>query len=54
MAVQKVLRMGHPLLRQKSLPLTLEEVSSPETRQLLADMLETMHARDGIGIAAPK
>ena len=54
MAVHKVLRMGHPLLRQKSLPLAPEEVSSPETRQLLEDMLETMRANNGIGIAAPQ
>ena len=52
--IQKVLRMGHPLLRQKSLPLTPEEIASDETRQLLADMLETMRAHNGIGIAAPQ
>ena len=54
MSIQKVLRMGHPLLRQPSLPLPPEEIASDETRRLLVDMLETMQARDGIGIAAPQ
>ena len=54
MTVREILRMGHPLLRQKSRPLTPEEIISSETRQLLTDMLETMYAHDGIGIAAPQ
>ena len=46
--------MGHPLLRKKSQPIPPEEIASPETQKLLGDMLETMHAYNGIGIAAPQ
>ena len=54
MTIRKILRMGHPLLRKKSQPLTDEEITSTETQQLLDDMLETMHEYDGIGLAAPQ
>ena len=54
MTIRKILRMGHPLLRQASLPLASEEITSAQTEQLLVDMLETMRTNDGIGIAAPQ
>ena len=46
--------MGHPLLRQKSLSVPPQDITSPAMQQLLEDMLETMHAANGIGIAAPQ
>ncbi len=54
MAVKKVIRMGHPVLRQTAAPLTDEEILSPETKELVQDLLDTMAAEDGIGIAAPQ
>jgi len=54
MAVKKVIRMGHPVLRQTAAPLTDEEIRSSETKDLVQDLLETMAAEDGIGIAAPQ
>ncbi|MBK22470.1 MAG: peptide deformylase [Halobacteriovorax sp.] len=54
MAVKKVIRMGHPVLRQTAAPLTDEEIGSPETKELVQDLLDTMAAEDGIGIAAPQ
>jgi peptide deformylase len=52
MAVREVLRMGHPVLREKSKP--VEEFGTPELRELLQDMKDTMAARSGAGIAAPQ
>ena len=52
MAILKVARIGHPVLRQPALPLTLDELRSPETQRLIDDMVETMREYDGAGLAA--
>jgi peptide deformylase len=52
MAVREVLRMGHPVLRERAKP--VERFDTPEFRQLLADMKETMAAKNGAGLAAPQ
>jgi peptide deformylase len=54
MAIRKVARLGHPVLRQKTREVTREEVSSPEMRRLVRDMVETMHEYGGVGLAAPQ
>lgn len=54
MAVKKLARMGHPILRRKARPVTPEEFDSPWLHELLADMDDTMKAEGGIGIAAPQ
>lgn len=54
MAIRKVARMGHPILRQKARELTAEEIRSPEIAALLADMVATMRDYGGIGLAAPQ
>lgn len=54
MAIRKVARMGHPVLRKKARELTQEEIKSPEIKRLVQDMLETMSEYGGIGIAAPQ
>jgi peptide deformylase len=43
--------MGDPVLRKKAVE--IEEVDD-EIRQLADDMLETMYANDGVGLAAPQ
>jgi peptide deformylase len=50
MSVRKILRIGDPRLRQKSAPVS--EFGTPELDALVVDMLETMHAADGAGLAA--
>ena len=50
MAVRKILRMGDPILRQVSEPVSA--FGTPELDELIADMLETMEAADGAGLAA--
>lgn len=52
MAILKVARIGHPVLRQPAGPLTLDEIRSPDTQRLIDDMVETMREYDGAGLAA--
>jgi peptide deformylase len=54
MAVRKIVRMGHPVLRQVARPLTDEEIRSRELRALLDDMVDTLRDYGGIGLAAPQ
>lgn len=54
MAIRKVARLGHPILRTQGRLLTKEEIKSPEIKQLIQDMIETMDEYGGIGIAAPQ
>ena len=51
MAKLKIIKIGDDTLRQKSRPVT--EVT-PRIRTLLDDMLDTMHAADGCGLAGPQ
>jgi peptide deformylase len=52
MAILKIARMGHPVLRRVADPVT--DPTSLEIRRLVADMLETLEDIDGIGLAAPQ
>lgn len=52
MAVRPVVRIGDPKLLQVSAP--IKEFDTPELHALITDMFDTMHATDGIGIAAPQ
>ena len=52
MAILKIAKMGHPVLRRPA-----EEVvdpTAPEIQRLVQDMLETMEDADGAGLAAPQ
>ncbi|WP_425403325.1 peptide deformylase [Hwanghaeella sp.] len=52
MAILKIARMGHPVLRRKADPVA--DPTAPETRHLVADMIETMQDAGGTGLAAPQ
>ena len=52
MPVRDVLRMGHPVLRERSKP--VEAFGTPELHALLEDMKDTMAAKSGAGLAAPQ
>jgi peptide deformylase len=54
MAILKVARMGHPVLRAKARPLEAAEIRSPAVQQLIDDMFETMAEYQGVGLAAPQ
>ena len=50
--IREILRMGDPRLLRVSEPVT--RFDTPELRELLVDMFETMRAADGAGLAAPQ
>ncbi len=52
MAILSIARMGHPVLRRVAAD--VPDPSAPEIRELAADMIETMEASDGAGLAAPQ
>jgi peptide deformylase len=54
MAIRKVARLGHPVLRAPTRELSVEEIRSPEIKRLIADMIDTMHEYGGVGLAAPQ
>lgn len=50
--VLRIVKYGDPVLETKAKPVT--EFGTPELRQLVDDMFETMYANKGIGLAAPQ
>ena len=54
MAILKVARLGHPVIRAPSAAVPKETITSAETQRLIDDMIQTMREYDGVGIAAPQ
>ncbi|MEY4173404.1 MAG: hypothetical protein RI900_569 [Actinomycetota bacterium] len=54
MTVREILHVGNPLLREMSREVTPQELASAEVQQLIDDLIDTMHAANGAGIAAPQ
>jgi peptide deformylase len=54
MAILKVARMGHPVLRQRARAVDKHEIRTPEFQKLVDDMIETMEEYAGVGLAAPQ
>jgi peptide deformylase len=54
MAVREVAHIGNPALRQAARALEPDEIRSPRIAALVDDMIDTMRALGGIGIAAPQ
>src|SRR6266508_3028511 len=52
MAILKVARLGHPVLRQKAQPVPVDDIRSAGIQRLIDDMVETMREYDGAGLAA--
>lgn len=52
MALLKIARMGHPVLLARAEPVS--DPHAPGVRQLIDDMVETMHDARGAGLAAPQ
>src|ERR1700760_3630303 len=50
--VRKIVKYGNPVLEEPSAPVT--QFDTPELRELVADMFETMYAAKGVGLAAPQ
>ncbi len=52
MAILKIARMGHPVLRHRAKP--VDDPAAPPIRALIRNMIETMHDANGAGLAAPQ
>ena len=52
MAILKIARMGHPVLRRVADPVA--DPTAPDIRRLVRDMLETLEDIGGVGLAAPQ
>ena len=52
MAILKIARMGHPVLRRVADPIT--DPTAPDVAALVDDMLETLVEYEGVGLAAPQ
>ena len=52
MALLKIARMGHPVLKVPAQPVT--DPKSPHIAQLVEDMIDTMDDANGTGLAAPQ
>lgn len=51
---REVCRMGNPVLRIKAQEVNISELESPDFKELLQDMFDSMKEYGGIGIAAPQ
>ena len=52
MSVLPIVTVGDPVLRERAREVTPEELRSPEVQRLIDDMIETMRAAGGAGLAA--
>jgi peptide deformylase len=49
---REIVEVGHPVLRERAREVSAEELASPEVQGLIDDMIETMRAANGAGLAA--
>jgi peptide deformylase len=54
MSILKVSRLGHPVLREKAKDVDVKDIQAGKYKQLIEDMVETMHAYEGVGLAGPQ
>lgn len=54
MAILKIARLGHPVLRKIAEPVPPEGIGAPGIQRLIDDLVETMIEYDGAGLAAPQ
>ena len=52
MAILKVARLGHPVLRKIAVSLSVAEIQSAPIQRFIDDMIETMKEYNGVGLAA--
>ena len=52
--ILKIRSAGEPVLRGRARSMTPEEIALPSTRELIANMRETMNDAPGVGLAAPQ
>jgi len=49
---REIVEIGHPVLRERARDVTPEELRSDDVQRLIDDMIQTMRAADGAGLAA--
>lgn len=54
MPVRPIVRLGHPTLRGVAQALPAGRVGEPAIQELVDDMIDTMRAAHGVGLAAPQ
>jgi peptide deformylase len=54
MALLKIARMGHPVLREIAQPIADTEIHTLIFQTFIDDMIDTMRESDGVGLAAPQ
>lgn len=52
MAIREIILEGDPVLRKVAEPIT--KINDPSLQQLIDEMIETMRAANGVGLAAPQ
>ncbi len=50
--IRDIMTIGHPVLRQPTRRITIDELHSPAMQQLIDDLIDTMRNANGAGIAA--
>ncbi|HET9073524.1 MAG TPA: peptide deformylase [Solirubrobacteraceae bacterium] len=50
--MRPIITVGHPVLRQRARELAVEELASAEIQSLIDDLIDTMRAAGGAGLAA--
>jgi peptide deformylase len=51
-SVREIVTIGHPTLRERAREVTLDELRSEEVQRLIDDLIATMRAAGGAGLAA--
>lgn len=54
MALLKIAKLGHPILRQVAQEIAPETLAFPETQAFIDDLILTMRDANGLGLAAPQ
>lgn len=54
MTTLPIIQIGHPTLRQRAREVTAAELDSPELHRICDDLVATMRAANGTGVAAPQ
>jgi peptide deformylase len=54
MPIKPILKMGDPLLLQVADLVTPQMITTPQIQDIIQDLLDTMHAANGAGLAAPQ
>ena len=54
MTTLAIVQIGHPTLRKRAREVTVEELGSAELLRICDDLVETMRAANGAGLAAPQ